>query len=68
MKNEKAQFIKWFEEISIKDIPLVGGKNASRGEMFQRLTPQGIQMPSGFAVTADAFSVLVAQKLIGIRL
>jgi pyruvate,water dikinase len=58
----RIQFIKWFEEISIQDIPLVGGKNASLGEMFQRLTPQGINIPPGFAVTADAFSSLVAQS------
>jgi pyruvate, water dikinase len=62
MKNNKSKFIKWFEEISIKDIPLVGGKNASLGEMFQRLTPQGVSIPPGFAITADAFSVLIDQK------
>src|SRR3989344_3967041 len=62
MKQEKTQFIKWFESISIGDIPLVGGKNASLGEMYQRLTPQGIKIPPGFAVTADAFSSLIAQN------
>ena len=62
MKKNNSKFIKWFEEISIQDVPLVGGKNASLGEMFQRLTPQGIQIPPGFAVTADAFSVLIAQN------
>lgn len=62
MKQKETQFIKWFESISIGDIPLVGGKNASLGEMYQRLTPQGIKIPPGFAVTADAFSSLVAQN------
>ena len=62
MKKNNSKFIKCFEEISIQDVPLVGGKNASLGEMFQRLTPQGIQIPPGFAVTADAFSVLIAQN------
>ena len=62
MEKSNLQFIKWFEEISIKDIPLVGGKNASLGEMFRTLTPQGIKIPPGFAVTADAFSVLIAQN------
>ncbi len=62
MEKNNSQFIKWFEEISIKDIPLVGGKNASLGEMFQRLTPQGIHIPPGFAVTAAAFSLLIAQN------
>lgn len=62
MGKSDLQFIKWFDEISIKDIPLVGGKNASLGEMFQILTPQGIHIPPGFAVTADAFSKLIAQN------
>lgn len=56
------KFVKWFEEISIGDVPLVGGKNASLGEMFQRLTPQGVNVPPGFAITADAFSVLIEQN------
>lgn len=55
-------FIRWFEEISIKDIPLVGGKNASLGEMFTALAAQKIKIPPGFAVTADAFSAVIAQK------
>jgi pyruvate,water dikinase len=57
-----SKYIKWFDQISIKDIPLVGGKNASLGEMFQTLTPQGVRIPPGFAVTADAFSALIAQN------
>jgi len=56
------QFIKWFEEISIKDVLLVGGKNASLGEMYQALVPQGIRIPPGFGVTADAFSALILQN------
>jgi len=59
-----SKFIKWFEEISIKDVPLVGGKNASLGEMFQTLVPKGIHIPPGFAVTADAFSALILQNKI----
>lgn len=62
MKKANLMYIKWFESISIGDIPLVGGKNASLGEMYQRLIPQGIKIPPGFAVTADAFSSLVAQN------
>lgn len=63
-----GKFIKWFEEISIKDIPSVGGKNASLGEMYQALTPQGIRIPPGFAVTADAFSSLISQNQISERI
>lgn len=62
MPNQK--YSKWFKDVSLKDIPLVGGKNASLGEMFQALTPQGIQIPQGFIVTADAFTALIqANKL-----
>lgn len=53
------RFIKWFDEISIKDLPLVGGKNASLGEMYSSLTAKGIKIPPGFAITADAFSELM---------
>ena len=48
-------FIKKFQNITINDIPEVGGKNASLGEMFSRLHTGGILVPNGFATTADAF-------------
>lgn len=48
-------YIRWFREISLTDIPLVGGKNASLGELFQQLTPLGVRVPDGFAVTASAY-------------
>ena len=48
-------FIKWFEEIHIEDIALVGGKNASLGEMYRELTPHGLRIPYGFAVTSEAY-------------
>lgn len=47
--------IRWFEEIGIEDIPLVGGKNASLGEMYRELASQGVKVPNGFAITADAY-------------
>lgn len=48
-------YIRWFNELGIEDVPLVGGKNASLGEMYQELTQQGILIPNGFAVTAEAY-------------
>ena len=51
MKN----YIKQFKDISISDIKLVGGKNASLGEMFNQLSPKGIKIPDGFATTAEAY-------------
>ncbi len=53
--SSSNQFIRWFREIGIQDVPLVGGKNASLGEMFRELTPKGVRIPDGFAVTADAY-------------
>ena len=49
------RYIRWFEDIGIKDIPLVGGKNASLGEMVRKLAPRGIKVPNGFAITAEAY-------------
>lgn len=49
------RFIRWFADISIGDIPLVGGKNASLGEMFHELSAQGVKVPDGFAVTAEGY-------------
>ena len=48
-------FIKWFADITMADIPIVGGKNASLGEMVRELAGKGVRVPDGFAVTADAF-------------
>jgi pyruvate,water dikinase len=47
--------ILWFKELGIKDVPLVGGKNASLGEMYQKLTSKGVRIPNGYAVTAYAY-------------
>ncbi len=49
------KFIKPFEHLTIQDVALVGGKNASLGEMIQRLGPKGVLIPSGFAITAQAY-------------
>ena len=50
-----AKYIRWFEEIKIEDVPSVGGKNASLGEMYRELASQGVKIPNGFAVTAEAY-------------
>lgn len=49
------KFIKNFESINLSDLPLVGGKNASLGEMIQKLSPLGLTIPSGFVVTVDGY-------------
>ena len=61
---EKFRFVRWFKEIGMDDVASVGGKNASLGEMYQNLTPQGIRVPNGFAITAQSyFELLKANKL-----
>jgi len=57
-KHDDA-LILWFEEIGIKDVPMVGGKNASLGEMYQKLTSKGVAVPHGFAITASAYKHLL---------
>ncbi|HDQ22359.1 MAG TPA: phosphoenolpyruvate synthase [Candidatus Uhrbacteria bacterium] len=51
----KQKYILKFSDISIKDLPQVGGKNASLGEMFNNLTKRGMRIPDGFCTTAEAF-------------
>jgi pyruvate,water dikinase len=53
--RQSARYVRWFEEIKIEDVPLVGGKNASLGEMYRELTGQGVRIPNGFATTAEAY-------------
>jgi pyruvate,water dikinase len=52
---KKISFVKFFKDVSIFDVPQVGGKNASLGEMYQKLSSQGVSVPNGFATTADAY-------------
>ena len=55
MEGKSQKNILWFNEIEIKDVPLVGGKNASLGEMICHLIPKGINIPDGFATTSKAY-------------
>ena len=52
---QSFDYIRRFSELGIDDVPLVGGKNASLGEMYQALTGKGVRVPNGFATTAQAF-------------
>jgi pyruvate,water dikinase len=53
------KFVKWFDEIGAQDVALVGGKNASLGEMIRNLSKKGVNIPPGFAITAEAYRYLV---------
>jgi pyruvate,water dikinase len=50
-----GRYVRFFSQVGIEDVPLVGGKNASLGEMYRELTAKGLRIPNGFAVTAEAY-------------
>ncbi len=56
------EYIRFFETVGMGDVGLVGGKNASLGEMYQKLTHQGVNVPNGFATTRDAYQLLLSQN------
>jgi len=62
------KFIKLFEEVGLKDLPSVGGKNASLGEMISNLKTRGIEVPSGFAIVADAYRKYISDNDLGDRI
>jgi pyruvate,water dikinase len=53
--RSQSPYIKFFSEVNMKDVAVVGGKNASLGEMYQNLVKHGVRVPGGFAVTADGY-------------
>lgn len=61
-KNKDDAFVLWFDEVGIEDVPLVGGKNAALGEMYRNLTPLGIKVPNGFALTAHAYRFFLQES------
>src|SRR5690606_25770550 len=56
-----TEWLLWFDEVGLGDVALVGGKNASLGEMRRALVPLGVRVPDGFATTADAYRQLLRQ-------
>lgn len=52
---QSKRYVLTFDEIGNQDVARVGGKNASLGEMYRELTPQGLRIPNGFAITTDAY-------------
>lgn len=59
------KYISWFNELGMADIDLVGGKNASLGEMISNLSQSGVQVPNGFAVNVEAFKLFITENNIG---
>ncbi|WEM44365.1 phosphoenolpyruvate synthase (plasmid) [Photobacterium sp. DA100] len=61
-KTAPAPLIYWYAHLSIQDIALVGGKNASLGEMYNQLQQAGIRVPNGFATSAQLFKDFLTQN------
>ncbi|MFP4112510.1 MAG: phosphoenolpyruvate synthase [Candidatus Woesearchaeota archaeon] len=57
--GKDTEFVLWFDQLSIDEVGLVGGKNASLGEMYRELGSKGVKVPNGFAVTAYAYHYLL---------
>ena len=58
---ERCKYIRFFDEIGIADVPLVGGKNAALGEMYRKLSGQGVRVPNGFAITAEGYRFMLEE-------
>ncbi|GAB5603395.1 phosphoenolpyruvate synthase [Thermus sp. FJN-A] len=56
------KWVRFFHEVGLEDVPLVGGKNASLGEMIRELSPLGVKVPGGFAVTSEAYWYFLASN------
>lgn len=58
----QSPYLKWLHEVELSDIPTVGGKNASLGEMIQNLGKLGVQVPGGFVVTVASYEAFIAHN------
>ncbi|PSR17006.1 phosphoenolpyruvate synthase [filamentous cyanobacterium CCP3] len=58
-KQRDQELVLWLDQLRLEDVPIVGGKNASLGEMIQQLTPKGVRVPSGFATTSYAYRYFI---------
>lgn len=61
-KTAAGEYIVWFDQLGMQDVERVGGKNASLGEMISNLASAGVQVPGGFATTADAYREFLAHE------
>lgn len=59
--GRKTELVRWFSDLTLEDVPSVGGKNASLGEMVRELAGAGVKVPNGFAVTVDAYRQFLSQ-------
>ena len=59
MVANHTPYVRQFADLGINDVAIVGGKNASLGEMYRELTAKGVKVPNGFAITADAYRYML---------
>ncbi|MDQ9171241.1 phosphoenolpyruvate synthase [Oxalobacteraceae bacterium R-40] len=59
MTQKNSAYIRWFGDLTSNDVGIVGGKNASLGEMYRELNAKGVNVPNGFAITAEAYKYLL---------
>ncbi len=59
--DARYKYLRFFAELGIGDVPLVGGKNASLGEMVRGLAREGVRVPNGYAITAQAYRHMLDQ-------
>ncbi len=64
----RGNYVKWFADLRVEDVALVGGKNASLGELYSNLTREGVRVPNGFATTAQAYRDMLITAGAGERL
>lgn len=60
--DSSKEYVRWFGDLGLSDVPIVGGKNASLGEMHRHLVSLGVRVPDGFAVTADAYKDTLSDR------
>ena len=61
-KSSSSDYVLWFKDLGMHDVDKVGGKNASLGEMIHNLANSGVQVPDGFATTAQAYRDFLADR------
>jgi len=67
-QTQEQPLLLWFKDCGIRDVPIVGGKNASLGEMIRNLTAKGIRVPNGFATTAHAYQYFLQSNALDAKL
>ncbi len=68
MMQDAQPLIRWYKDLTIADVPEVGGKNAALGEMVRELLPLGVRVPNGFAITAGAYRYFLAATGLRVRI